>query len=335
MPRVEARKSFLELLPQLFLFPLLIVTVGVLVWLLFIASAQDNRSVEELIADLQSGGAHGQRQDAYTLSQKAVDLRSRGEFFPDAATRSLLAAIERIGGLDAGGGGGSDADLFEFLTLAAGSAGRPSLTVPVMVRIVRSESAPEKARMHAVRALGLSRPGDGAAGEPASAGDQAAGEEAARALLDIAGRHVEPSAWEFRWNALAGLANLRRREAVPLLEAALDDPRREVRWSAACWLATVFGNGKGASILEQLVDWDYLDGERGDRRQELTPQQKEYYMLMALEGLARLRGREAAPLLEEKARDSRSLKVRNVALRWMEELQSAKARPAGEVSGGG
>ncbi|MBI4606351.1 MAG: hypothetical protein HY721_30670, partial [Planctomycetes bacterium] len=41
------RKSFAQLFPQLFLFPLLIATVGVLVYLFFIASAQDTRSVEE------------------------------------------------------------------------------------------------------------------------------------------------------------------------------------------------------------------------------------------------------------------------------------------------
>ena len=323
MPRVSERKSFLELVPQLFLFPLIIVTIGVLVYLLFIASAQDNRTVEELIADLQSGGAHGRRQDAYTLSQRAIDIRSRGDYFTDAATRSLLSMVEK-------GESGGDPELFQFLTLAAGSAGRPELTVPAMVRISRSEASPEKARMYAVRALGLSRPAESASPEV-----RQAMEEAAMALREVVARHDEPEAWEFRWNALAGLANLRRREAVPLLHGALGEARREIRWSAACWLATFFQDGEGASTLEQLVDWDYLDGEIGDHRRELTAQEKEYYMLMALEGLVRLRGREAAPLLEEKARDRRSLKVRNSALKLKEEVLSGLPPPSPAAAGSG
>ena len=57
-PGGHRRPTFGEQLPQLFLFPLLIVVVGTMVYLFFIASGKDQRTIPELIADIETGGEH-------------------------------------------------------------------------------------------------------------------------------------------------------------------------------------------------------------------------------------------------------------------------------------
>jgi hypothetical protein len=289
--RIE-RKSFGQLFPQLFLFPLLLVVVGVLVWLFFIASAQDGRSVSELIADIESGGAHARRQDAYALALKARDVSAGGGRFSSEETRKLLRLLDRVKDED---------DLAEFATLALGRAGDPDLTLGFMSRLALADDTPAATRLHAVQALALS-------GSP----------RALETLYDVIERRQDPESWELRWIALAGAANIRDISGIPYLRKALAEPRREMRWSAACWLAIFFGEPSGRDVLWQLADWSYLDAERGDQRQELLQAQKELYMGMALQGLHRIDKEKSLDLLKEKARDRRSVKVRDVAQALLE-----------------
>ena len=302
------RKTFFQLFPQLFLFPLLIVTVAVLVWLLFVASAQDNRSVAELISDLQVGGAHARKQDAYTLAQKAKATTGKDEYFSAENTRQLLALVDQVEKR------GDDPELLKFLTLAVGRAGRPEMTVPVMTRLALDETSPPEARVQATWALGLSR-----------------SPQAAETLMKVVEMHSDAASWEFRWNALAGLSNLGEPDAQPLLRRALEDPRRELRWSAACWLANVFNDASGVDTLRSLVDWSFLDEQRGEQGQLLTHEQKEGYLLQALEGLARVQGEGALDVIEEKASEDRSPKVRNAALKLKGEILAGRENGVAEA----
>ena len=306
-PRPQ-RKTFAELLPQLFLFPLLIVTVLVMVWLLFAASAQDNRGIEELLADIQSGGQHSRKQDTYALAQKAIEVSKEGKHFSASQTRLLLAMLETE----------KDPKMLEFVTMALGSAGEPNLSLPAMQEMALAETQPEAARMNAVRALGLGRHGKA--------------DRAASVLLQVVRRNADAGSWEFRWNALAALANLHSQAAVEPLKSALEDPRRELRWSAACWLAQVYDDKSGMAILRQLLDWKHMDGQVGDNGRALLHEQKEHYMLMALEAIARLEGPAARDVIEEKTRDARSPKVRNAALKLVQSL-GPRASLSGRKSG--
>ncbi len=77
-------------------------------------------------------------------------------------------------------------------------------------------------------------------------------------------------------------------------------------------------------ILRDLVQWDFLDEQRGDRGQKLDIRQKEEYMRMALQGLFRLEGPQIRPLLQEKTEDTRFPKVRNDAFKYLEQVRSAE-----------
>lgn len=283
------RPTFGEQLPQLFLFPLLIVVVGTMVYLFFIASGKDQRTIPELIADIETGSEHARKQDAYALALQVQEMEA-GQYLSRELTRKLLNLMARFE---------DDPEFCTFVTLAAGRAGVPELTLPVMTRIAADPDSPPEIRMNAVHALALSRSPDAAA-----------------VLKQVIETHSARDEWEFRQRALAGLANMRHPDGVPLLRAALGDTERAVRWSAACWLAKFYKDGSGIDTLESLVSWDFLDRQRGGR--ELTFVEKELYMIQALEGLAAVKGEAARPVLERLRADERSPKVRDAAIRLLD-----------------
>jgi hypothetical protein len=303
VPRRDSSTAIPRLFTQLFLFPLLIVTVGVLVYLFFRASAEDNRSVSELISDIESGGSHARKQDMYALAVKVRDLAQ----VPDGApahfsadeTKKLLGFLDRLDKNE-------DPAMREYLIAAIGRGGDPALTVPVMTQIALGEGRTQDERIYAVQALALSRsPG------------------AVNVLHSVVETHREAEDWDLRWVALAGLANIGDKASVPYLRKAVGDPRREVSWSAACWLANYFGDGGGIGTLRQIVDWEFVDGQRGDKDRPLSDSEKETYMVMALEGLWKLEGEDALEVVRSRSKDTRSVKVQNAAFRILEE---AKAR---------
>ncbi len=294
------RKSFAQLFPQLFLFPLLLVAVGVLGYVFFRASAEDDRSVEELISDIESGGNHARKQDMYALAVKVRDLAAKDgkpAYFSDLVTAKLLQLLERVTEKD-------DEKLREYLIAAVGRAGNPELTVPLLAAIATGPTSSLEDRVYAVEGLALSR-----------------SPRAIEALERVIDSNDQPEGWDLRWVALAALANIGHDSVVPYLRKAVADPRREVSWSASCWLASFFGDAAGIEVLRKLTDWSYLDGERGERERELAPQEKEQYMVMAIEGLWKLEKDDAAQLIREKSRDTRSTKVRNAALEITSKLE--------------
>ena len=283
------RPTFGEQLPQLFLFPLLIVVVGTMVYLFFIAAGKDQRTIPELIVDIETGSDHAREQDAYALALLVQEMEP-GQYLSRELTAKLLNLMTRFE---------EEAEFRKFLTLAAGRAGVPELTLPVMTRIASDIDSAPQIRMNAVHALALSRsPG------------------AAPVLKQVIETHTAEGQWEFRLRALAGLANMRYPEGATLLRAALGDGQRAVRWSAACWLANVYKDGQGIDTLESLVSWEFLDGQRGGRA--LRFKEKELYMIQALRGLAAVKGEAARSVLERLRTDERSPKVRDAAIRLLD-----------------
>ncbi len=293
-------KTFAQLFPQLFLFPLVIVAVGVMVWLFFHASVEDNRSIEDLISDIESGGSHARKQDMFALAVKArelVTVEGKPVYFSAEVTRKLLHLLEKSQD--------EDATFRQYLTAALGRSGDPTLTTPVMAEIATAEGRTLDERVHAVQALGLS-------GSP----------EAVGVLKKVLDTSHAPEDWDLRWVTLASLANLRDPAALPYLRAAVADRRLEVSWNAACWLATFFGDSEGIGLLRQLTDWSFLDAARGDRDRALTSGEKEQFMVMAIEGLWSLEKKDSLELLRAKSKDSRSMKARNAALQLIERSEA-------------
>lgn len=292
------RSTFSELFPQLFLFPLLIVVVGVLIYLFVAAAGQDHRNIEGIIRDIESGGQHARNQDAFALAIQVASLPP-GEYLSPEITQHLIRIRERS--LD-------DPEFTKYITMALGRAGVPSLTLPILQRLALDRQTDQEIRTSAVTALGLQ-----------------ASLEAADVLALVAAQTKGPEEWELRWVALGGLASLQHQNAKVLLREALGAPRREVRWSAACWLATKFDDPAGSDILDDLVSWEFLDSQRGDLGRKLQFAEKEGYMIQALKGLAAVRGQQAHSLLERLSGDARSPKVRNAAFRALKQFSDSES----------
>jgi len=316
-PRRRPVRGVAALFPQLVLFPLLLVTVGVLVYLFFIASAQDSRSVDEILRDLEAGGSHSRRQDAWALAQKLNELEvglgtgGASRYLSADETRRLLRILEHAG---------SDDELRGFLVDAFGRSGQPEITWPVLGGMLDDPSTTAEVRNKVIQAISLS------------------GHRVAPVIATLL-REIEtssaPEAWETRWFAVHAIVNILTRGEPLSPEALRDDelvrlavrklrplvgsPRREISWNTAAFLATYFADDEGETVLRDLLSWDFLDAQRGDGRRELTLDEKETWIEFALRALFRLHGEAMRAVLEEK-RNDRSLSVRNVALTCLKEL---------------
>jgi len=315
-------KSLWSLSPALFLFPALLVAVAVLVYLLFVASSKDSRTVGEILQDMRSGGSHSRRQDAFALSTRVTELAAKGgapRYFTDSETDELLRLLEESP---------DDDELRAYLVRAVGRAGQPAKTLPVLAKMLADEETPLEVRTNVVAALSLSR-----------------SREAVEPLVQELRRRPGADEWEVRWLAAQALVNVTTggeelsdaqlddpvaRIAVRELRALLADTRREVSWNAAYYLARYFNDAAGATILDDVVRREFLDGERGDRGRELTDLEKESWIQFALEGLYRLRGAALRPVLEAKKNDP-SVKVRHTALSLLERLGTRGASAAPEA----
>ena len=305
--------GFGKLFPQLFLFPLLLVTVAVLVYLLFVASARDSRSIDDLLRDIQSGGGHSRKQDAWALAQKVSEVDTRGGdgYITEEQTRQLLRLLDQAIEDD-------DDEMRSFLVFAFGRLGQPELTWPRLKGILDDPATSSEVRKNVILGLSLSR-----------------NRAAVPTLLHEVRSRTDPGEWETRWIATHAVVNiLTHGEALPadrlandpLVEMAVrglrpmvGNSRKEVSWNTSVWLAKYFRDDQGESVLRDLVSWEFLDAQRGERNQELTEGEKAAFMALAIEGLYALHGADLRALLEEKKND-RSLPVRNVALTCLGEL---------------
>ena len=312
VPPRKGGRTFLELFPQLFGIPFLIVIVLVLVWVFFGAIAKDNRSVADLLRDIQAGGGHSRLQDAKALADQLVAKQATGEdlYLGQQETSQLLQLVENVSS-------GED-QLRIFLVLALGRSGQPQQAVPFLLGQLARQNISAELRQATIAGLAWS-------------GDR----KAIPALLDEVEVPGSPRAWGSRFLAIGGVVNILIRNGSDLEKTLADDPqaravldklkgqvndqRKEISWNTAFWLARHFGDDSGASILEEILDWDFLDGVRGDHNRGLTVQQKERWMCQALDGLYRLRGSEFRDVLLEKKTD-RSLAVKDKALTLLELL---------------
>jgi len=313
VPPRRGGKTFLELFPQLFLFPLLIVIVLVLVYVFFGAIAADNRGVGDLLRDIRIGGGHSRQQDAHALAKLLVRKQEQREdpYLNGDETRELIQLVENAAS-------GED-ELRGYLVLALGRSGQPDLSVPFLLDLLAQKDLAEDLRQETIYGLGLS-----------------GNSKAILPLLDEIERQGGEHSWQSRAFAIASVVNILVRDnpgkerpladdprvgvVVQKLKPQVNDSRREISWNTAFLLAMYFGDDSGEMILRDMLSWDFLGEQRGDNDNALTPAQKEAWMCQALEGLYSLRGGGLKDVLEEKKSD-RNMRVRNVAMRLLGKLE--------------
>ena len=285
------RSFFLQ--PELFLYPLVLVLICVLVVLFFSGSAEDSRSIDQLILRLGEGGTLNQQgpvRAAFDLAQEAQEMERTGARLTAAQTERLIGVLDRSR---------SNPAIQRYLVRALGRVGAIDPVFVILQATLADPLATEDARIEAVCGLGLSRDA-----------------RAVPALLAEIKREVGPDGWWMRVNATQGLMNIAlkadpavRSEIAAALEGLLGDPHVMVSWNVALFLAEENLSPAGLALLRQMLDVRFLQAAA------TTQPQQELFMARAVKGLGALRDEDSYAAIAALSKDNRSYKVKDAAIR--------------------
>lgn len=227
-PRPDVpRESTRTILFQFVLFPLGVVVIGVLVFLLFGMLASEEHSNREYLQDISQGSRQRRWQAAYQLSQ-SID---RGEAQQDPQLASEVARLYQQAKDD-------DPQVRRYLASVLGKLEhRPA--VPLLIEGL--EDSDLESRIYTLMALG-------------QIGDS-------RALQPVIS-FVSHQDAGLRKTAVYVLGELGDQQARPALTAALKDEAADVRWNAAIALSR-FNDPAAVPVLREMLDRRNLEGIRG------------------------------------------------------------------------
>ncbi|HET7747454.1 MAG TPA: HEAT repeat domain-containing protein, partial [Vicinamibacteria bacterium] len=231
-----ARQGTPFLVLQFFVFPMAIVAVCVIVFLVFGMIASEGKGAREYVHEVRNGSTNRRWQAAFELSkviQAGRDPALKDPAFVDDVTKALDEAK------------GDDPRVRRYLTLTLGRLG-DRRAVPSLLRAL-SDAAPAGAhsdpdtQIYSLWALGT-------IGDPA----------AAPALLEHA-KSEDPGVRKAAVHALGGFATAEARDAV---QAALADRVDDVRWNAALALSR-HRDPLAVPVLLEMLDRDRLARAEG------------------------------------------------------------------------
>lgn len=269
---------------QFFLIPLLVVGATVLVYVGFRSLLTDDRSAEEYLVDIRSGGTNRRWPAAYELSRMMSDpgfVKSQEAVLAPELIQAFADSEN------------DDPRVRQYLALALGRLTPP---IPVEARKLLIEALHDgdsQTRISAIWALG-------------STGDTTAVPEIQRAYLsEDAG---------VRKMAVYALGSIPGDASVEALVKALDDSEPDVQWNAAMALAR-HGRHECAVVLRRMLDRDYV-GRNVTRQQqaqdEVDPVSE--VMINGLRAIGSLKERSLVESVKALSVDDPDLKVRQAAL---------------------
>ena len=269
---------------QFFLIPLLVVGATVLVYVGFRSLLTDDRSAEEYLTDIRSGGSNRQWPAAYELSRLMGNpefvKKEQGTLAP-ALTKAFAASSD------------DDPRVRQYLALALGRLTPP---IPADARRLLLDALKDKdsqTKISALWALG-------------STGDVTAVPEIERTYAsDDAG---------VRKMVVYALGSIPADVGAATLVKALDDAEPDVQWNAAIALAR-HGRHDGVMVLKRMLDRDYV--RRTVTRQQQTEDDIDpvgEVMISGLRAIAALKESALSEPVKALSRNDTNLKVREAAL---------------------
>ncbi len=288
---------------QFFLIPLVVVGATVLVYVGFRSMVTSERTAEDYLNEIRSGGMARQWPAAFELSQ----LMDRAEVRRDPSVAAAL--VKAFDGAQDG-----DPRVRKYLALAIGRLDPPlphdaiamllksleqsdrpdqAWTPDVWARINGWTEPMNEARISVIWALGAS-------------GD-------ASVVPRLQPLFQSPDAG-IRKMVVYALGALPGENQIATLRTALQDEAADVRWNAAVALAR-HGNGEGIGVLQQMLDRAYVEQtvKRAARPDEDADPVADV-MISGLRAAATLKDGTLRTTVTELSRTDRSLKVRQAAL---------------------
>jgi len=275
---------------QFFLIPLLVVGATVLVYIGFRSLLSEDRSAEEYLADIRSGGTNRQWPAAYELSRLMSDPEfvKKGEAtLAPELTKAFAASSD------------DDPRVRQYLALALGRLTPP---IPADARRLLIEALNDKesqTRISAIWALG-------------STGD-------ATVVPDIERMYASGDAG-VRKIAVYALGSMPIDAGNETLIKALEDAEPDVQWNAAIALAR-HGRHEGVPVLRRMLDRAYVERNvtrQPQARDEVDPVGE--VMISGLRAIAALKVGALSGEVKTLSTGDQNLKVRQAAIEALKNL---------------
>ena len=268
---------------QFFLIPLSVVAVTAAIYVGFRSLLADDRTAQDYLIEIRTGGDNRRWPAAYELSRLMADPKVR------AADRTLVPGL--IQAFDESRG--SDPRVRRYLALALGRIDAPAPARATELLTEALDDPDSETRISAIWALG-------------SLGE-------ASTVPRIEQLYASDDAG-IRKMVVYSLGAMRAGAGSKVLETALNDPAPDVQWNAAVALAR-HGRREGVPVLRRMLDRQYL--EQSVKRQveadaDLDPAGE--VMISGLQAAAALRESSLRETVAALSRDDRNLKVRQAAL---------------------
>lgn len=294
---------------QFFLIPLVVVGVTVLVYAGFRSMLVDDRTPQDYLTEIRSGGANRQWPAAYELSRLMGDPNVRAN---RALGPALVSAFE--------GARDGDPRVRRYLALAIGRLD-PPLPAEAVGALVKSLDDPganwqpdwfsrfngwtdldiNEARITTIWALGSS-------GDPG-------------VVPRLQPLYESPDAG-IRKMVVYALGALPGDAQLATLRTALGDQAPDVRWNAAIGLAR-HANREGVPVLRQMLDRTYVEQTvKREVRLDADMDPVSDVIIGGLRAIVALKDTSLRASIEDLSRQDRSMKVRQAALEALKVLGS-------------
>jgi len=273
---------------QFFLIPLAVIAITVTVYVGFRSMLNDERTAQDYLAEIRTGGSTRRWPAAYELSRLMSDPKVR-------ADRSLAPALVKA----FEGAENDDPLVRRYLALAIGRLD-PPLPAEAIEDLTKTLNAPDaETRISAIWALGSS------------------GDAAVVPRIQPLFSSDDPG---IRKMVVYALGALPGEAQMPTLLTALQDSTADVRWNAAVALAR-HGRHDGVAVLKQMLDRAYVEQTvKRDVRQDEDQDPIADVMISGLRAAAVLKDEGLRISVERLSESDKSLKVRQAALEAMKVL---------------
>ena len=268
---------------QFFLIPLAVVGVTVLVYVGFRSLLVEDRSAQDYLMEIRTGGSTRRWPAAYELSRLMADPKVR-------ADRTLAPALVKAFQESKG-----DAQVRRYLALAIGRLD-PPLPADAVADLTQALDDPDsETRISVIWALGSS-------GDPA----------VVARLLPL---YSAPTADAgIRKMVVYALGALPGDSQIATLRTALEDSAPDVRWNAAVALAR-HGSHEGVPVLRQMLDRSYVEQVvKRDVRQDDDQDPIAEVMISGLRAAAALKDETLRAPVTMLSQQDRSMRVRQAAI---------------------
>jgi HEAT repeat protein len=273
---------------QFFLIPLLVVGVTALMYAGFRSLLTEDRTPQQYLAEVQSGGWNRQWPAAYELSRLMEDPAVRAD--PSLAP-ALVEAFEQAKD--------SDPRVRQYLALAIGRL-EPPLPPDAVASLTRGLEDPDsEARISAIWALG-------------SSGDAS--------VVPRLQPLVTSEDAGIRKMAVYALGALPGDEQIVTLRTALQDSIPDVRWNAAVALAR-HASPAGEGVLREMLDRTQIESIVVRGVSQFADQNPvDEVIVSGLRAAAALKSESLRASVEKLSQQDPSMKVRQAALEALSDM---------------